>query len=205
MVRKKNVVVDGSAQDFHKAREAREAKVNRERNEQTKSISQMIHRPDMLRAEISRIKTDLDATEQDKASLKSLTAALAVAEREDAERIRHLEMQSQIAKRRKLAAGRHIGPPVPEGAPPRYGRGLPPPPPPPMMPVVFNRPPPPKAVFVPGPMPHVPEARPCAPNPTANSTAHSAPNLSPQGVAATRPASVAMFRPTQVVVQKGRM
>ena len=118
MVRKKaQLGADGTAQDFHRTREAREAKRNAEEREQQRQVNELIYHPDKIKAEMVRIKADAKASEAEVASLKVLQQALANSEKMFADRSRHLELESAVAKRRKLAAGRHTGPPVPDGAP----------------------------------------------------------------------------------------
>jgi len=126
-----------SVEDFHKGRAAREADRNAEAKRKAQEISSLLKDEKALREEIERLKAE---SEVDHAStIKALEANLARHKLEADKRLARREQESEIAVRRRLAAGLCAGPAPPSMDPPRRGPGFPPPRPPPLR----DTPPPP--------------------------------------------------------------
>ncbi len=89
MVRKKHLVIDGTAQDFHKSREAREHKRNAEESARAKEVFTLLHRPELIKAEIARVQGDIEINETDKErQVKVLKQALVNLEKADEDKQR---------------------------------------------------------------------------------------------------------------------
>ena len=118
-----------TVEDFHKERAAREAERNAETKKQAQEVSKLLKDERELKAEIEKLKQD---KEKDHSSaIRALEGSLSKHQQDTQRRLSKQELDSEIALKRKIAAGITVGPAPPSSDPPRRGPGFPPPRPPP--------------------------------------------------------------------------
>ena len=129
-------------EDFHKQRASREAERNAESKRRAQEISHLLKDDKALKEEIERLKSEEGGggggVDTNARAIQALEATLSKHQQDAQRRLSKQELDSELAIKRKLAAGLAVGPTPPSGDPPRRGPGFRPPKPPP-----FRDPPPP--------------------------------------------------------------
>lgn len=129
-----------SIEDVHKNRASREAEKNAERKQQAQAISRLLKDDKAIREEIEKLKEDKDKDHG--STIKALEVTLSKHQQDTQRRLTKQEQDSEIALKRRLAAGLIVGPAPPSTDPPLRGPGHPPPKPPPFRQLPVPPPPP---------------------------------------------------------------
>ena len=119
-----------SVEDYHKDRASREAQRNTERKQRDQQISKLLKDDKAISEEIEKLQQETDKDHSK--TIKALEGTLARHEQDAQKRMSRLEQESELAVKRRLAAGLSVGPAPPPSDPPRRGPGFLPPKPPPL-------------------------------------------------------------------------
>jgi hypothetical protein len=133
-----------TVEDFHKDRAKREAERNAEAKQRAQEISKLLRDDKAMKEKIEALKqeTAADPGRDNINAVKALESNLAKLQQDAQRRLSKQELDSEIAVRRRLAAGLAVGPAPPNGDPPRRGPGFPSPIPPPYRELPIPPPPP---------------------------------------------------------------
>jgi len=129
-------------EDFHKDRAKREAEKNAEAKQRAQEISKLLRDEKAIKEKIDSLKQENTDGRDNTGAIKALESNLSKLQQDAQRRLSKQELDSEIAVKRKLAAGLAVGPSPPNEDPPRRGPGFPPPIPPPYRELPVPPPPP---------------------------------------------------------------
>ncbi|KAH9248328.1 hypothetical protein BASA81_014002 [Batrachochytrium salamandrivorans] len=155
---------------------------NLDHRNRAREVSQLLHNERQLREEIDKLTAE--EGDADSQQIKLLQGALAKHQSDAQKRLAKQELDSELARKRKLASGRGAGPAPPPTDPPRRGPGFSPPE---MLEVRPAPSPPPIDEWLPPPLPPPPPMIPLFAAPP-----------SPPQAEDRKPASTSLFMPSSV-------